>query len=147
MVTFMMANGLKIKHMVVAFTPIWMGLATKVIGLKTNNMEKVMRRGLMGQVIRVHTKTEKNMVKVYSLGLMVLLTMEVSWITTSKDMESIIGVMEEFLKVNGLTTKCKGRESSTGRTVVNMKGNTWTIRKRVTVYFTGLTVGNMMVSG
>ena len=41
MVIFMMASGLMIKHMVMVFTSILMGLSMKANGKKINNMETV----------------------------------------------------------------------------------------------------------
>ncbi len=50
----MMANGRKIKHTDLAFMNIQMVRDMKVIGKKTNNMEKVKRHGQMEHLTKVH---------------------------------------------------------------------------------------------
>ena len=67
--------------------------------------------------------------------------------TILKVKEYIIGKMEEYIKVNGSTTKCKVEEFSTGQMVVNMKEIMWMIRKKDMVSFTGQMEENMMDSG
>ena len=62
-----------IKHMVMVLINILMVLNMKDNGLKINKEEKVLKLGLMVQVIKVLIKMGKNVVKVNLNGLMDLL--------------------------------------------------------------------------
>ena len=55
MKTFILENGRTIKPMVLVLTSIQMVLNTKEIGLKTNNMVKGKKFGLIMLAIKVHT--------------------------------------------------------------------------------------------
>merc|ERR1711865_892730 len=89
----------------------------------------------------------KNTVLENSLG-----PMEVHITVTSKkiifkEMESIIGLMEEFLKGLGTTIKWRDREYSPGLMAEDMRVITKMIRKKATVFSTGQMVGSTMEAG
>ena len=89
------ACGLMIRHMVMVYTVIWTVLSMKVIGRKISSMVLALRHGQMVPSMMVTTSTARNMDKVVLPGQMAARITVNSKKTTSRDMEHIIGLMEE----------------------------------------------------
>jgi hypothetical protein len=142
-----MECGLRTRLMVREFTRIWMALATKENGSKTNSTVMVMRLGLTARLIRASTKMARSMVKESSRGLMAQPIAGNSMTTILRATVFITGKMAASTKVIGSTTKCRGRVFSSGPTVVTTKATTWTTRRRVMAYFTGRMVASTTVNG
>ena len=74
MVTFMMEIGRTIKLMALELITTLTVPSTRVSGLKTNNMARVKRSGLMALSTKEPTRMVKSMVKAFLTGLTALLT-------------------------------------------------------------------------
>jgi len=101
MVTFMMDNGLMIKHTGMACTVISMAQNMKAHGKKINNTVSDSKPGQMVLNTMDNTFKVRSMVKVLSHGLTVLPTTENLLKTIFKEMENIIGQMVENMMVHG----------------------------------------------
>jgi hypothetical protein len=147
MVISMMAFGKMIRLMDLEFIPIWMELDMKVIGKRINNMEKVLKLGLMVLHTEATTLKEKSMVTDNSHGQMAALIQGHLLKITLKDKESMSGVMEDAMKENGKITKWKVMECSLGLMEEDTKENTLMIKKKEMVFSIGLMVENMKDNG
>lgn len=72
-----------------------------------------------------------------SPGLIIQLTLAISWTTTSKARASTTGQTAESTKVTGGTIKWKEKVSFNGRTAESTRENTSTIKKKARGPFTG----------
>ena len=77
------------------------------------------------------------MVKVFSCGQMAQNTQETSLTTTSKEKESMNGLTEDNMKVNGKTIKCTVKVFLHGETEGDMKVTTSMIKRKVLVCLNG----------
>lgn len=96
----------------------------KVIGSKTNSMEKVSRPGPMEQGTRVSTFSARSTAWASSPGLMGALTMVHSRRITSREMESTTGLTEESSRDLGTIIRWRVKEYSLGQTVEDMRETT-----------------------
>jgi hypothetical protein len=94
-----------------------------VIGEKINNMDLVLKNGLMVPVIRVTTSKVKSMARASLCGQMVAPLMEIFLTIILKAEVSTNGLMAEFLTENGKTIKCKDMGLSLGPMAGNMLAN------------------------
>ena len=82
-----------------------MDLNIKGIGKKINKMEKENNFVQMEAGIKVTIRMELNKEKEFFIGKIVLFFKEILLIIEHKDLEFIIGMMVENIKVNGLEIK------------------------------------------
>ena len=101
MVMFMMDRGKMTKLMVTESIAISMEQNMRVTGKKINNMDKDWKLGPTVQSTKDNTCKEKSMDTVASPGLMEVHTQDNSLKTIFKELESIIGPMEESTTVYG----------------------------------------------
>lgn len=87
------------------FIPTQMDLAMRENGKRTNNMDKVLRDGLMELATQVNTLMVKSMEKESSYGLIRALIQESSLIITLKGTVSMNGLMDVFSMVIGSRIK------------------------------------------
>merc|ERR1712086_208497 len=121
MVTCMTVCGLMIRHMAMVFTAIWMELNTKEIGKRINNMDRVLKPGLMVPSMMVNMYMERSMDKVDSLGLMEAHILDNSKKITFKVTEHTTGLMADNLSDPGSIIKWKVMVHSPGLMVESMK--------------------------
>lgn len=108
-----------------------------VIGRMISKTVKGMRNGLMARNIKGTLRREKGMGE-ENLNLLMVRSMRVILKKMIyMDMVNIYGEMAKFIKVNGIITKCMGRESAFGLTENLILGNTLTIKKMVMVFLNG----------
>ena len=79
------------------------------------------KNGLINQSTMVITKTERNMGKESSFGLMVQCMKEILRPTKSKEKGYLFGQTKNHMKENGMIIKCMEKENSYGQMVVNMR--------------------------
>jgi hypothetical protein len=147
MVTFITASGKTIKHMAMVFTIILMVLSTKVIGLRISNTVKEKRFGQTMRATKVSTKKAKSTALASSTGLTGQLTQVNSSTIILRVKVSTLGLMDVNTMENGATTRCMAAVSLPGTTVVVMKVTISTIRKKARVFSHGPMVENTMASG
>lgn len=80
----------------------------------------------------------RSKVKEHSNGQMALFIKDSSLTTILKDLESIDGLMGEFIGVSGRIIRCMEEVSSNGQMEDSMKATIWKIRNRDKEYLTGL---------
>ncbi len=112
-------NGKMIKLMAKVYIPTLIGVDTKVIGLRTNNMGMVWKDGLMVHLMRDNMSKVKSMAVESLLGLMEALLLGNFLTTTFKAMVSTTGLMVESLLENGKTIRWMGTAHLLGQMVVN----------------------------
>ena len=101
-----------------------MVLSTLVSGRKISSMARESKLGLMVPATMVNISKAKSTDMENSRGPTTVLMKDNSLKTISKGRESINGLMEEFIKVLGETTKWKVQAHSNGLTNGNMKEST-----------------------
>ena len=145
--TSMMGTGKMTRPTAMESIVILMEPGTRVIGRKTNNMGRGLRRGLMVQAIEETMLKERSMEQGASPGPMGAHIQDSSLKITLKELASISGQMAESMMENGRTTKWKVMECSLGQTVGSMRGSTLMIRRKGTESSTGLMGGSTRESG
>jgi hypothetical protein len=162
---YTMVIGKMIKHMESASIVIWMGLATKGIGRRTNNMEKDLKPGLMVHLTEVTMWKERSTELDVSPGPTAALTLVSSMRITSKELVSdsisnLIGVYQwsdgrkydgewknNKMEGYGVFTWPDGRKYE-GQYIDDKKeGHGIFYWYLFLIKFVGLTVGNMMENG
>lgn len=103
---------------------------TKGNGRKISKMDMVKSTGQIKQYIKGSIKLERNMEKVYFYGKTIALMRASFFRITFMDLVNIPGKMEGFIRENGKTIKCKGKESLLGLMDVVMKDNIRMIKKK-----------------
>ena len=147
MVMFTMGIGTMIKLMELECTAISMELNMRETGRKINSTDKVLKHGQMVLGTMGNTFLVKSMESENSLGLMAAHIMEILRKTIFRETANTIGQMEEYLKDPGSTIKWKDKVCSHGLMVEDMRVIIKMIRKKETVLFIGLMVGNTMEDG
>ena len=109
-------------------------LSTRVDGLKTSNMAKVEKSGLMEVPITVPMNKDASMEMELSFGQMEQSMM--AYGKTIKWMEKVnsAGLTAENMLVNTLMIKKKDKESTVGQMVVNMKEDSTTVNSMAKVF-------------
>jgi len=87
----------------------------RVSGLKINNMDWVLRNGLMELHMKATMHKAKSKAKASLPGQMEALTMVIFMITTSMAQESMNGLMVEYSTVIGETIKWRAMEHLPGQ--------------------------------
>lgn len=105
-----------------------MGLSMLDNGRMTSKRAMGKKNGKMVLIIKANIEVEKNKEKGLLFGVMIVLMKVILCRTTFMGRVNICGKMEEFMKDNGTTIKCMGKESSLGLTGVAMKENTTVIK-------------------
>ena len=100
-----------------------MALGMRVIGLKTSNMDLVLRDGQMLLLMKVNTLKAKSTAGENSHGQMQALLLVISTITISMEMESTNGQMEESIQEIGKTIRWRAMVLLLGLTAENMWDN------------------------
>jgi hypothetical protein len=103
---YLMDNGNMIKLMASEPTIMLTAVSMKANGLTIFKMEKVKKRGKMGQLTKVAIKKGKSTVRVYMFGAMVVFTTVNGSVIKYKELELINGLMVAITKESGLKTKC-----------------------------------------
>jgi hypothetical protein len=117
---FMRVNGIMIRHTGGASISIWMVPNIQENGKKINNTVMDKRHGLMAQNTKEIMNMERSMEPVHSDGLITHNTLVNSTITTSKERECTLGVMDVNMRESGKITKCMARAPLLGLTEGNM---------------------------
>jgi len=145
--TFMRELGMKIKLMVMESTLIMVEVDTKVNGLVINNMDTVMKNGLMVQNTQDNIIKASSMEKENSYGQINASMKESSKIIILMVVAYTNGTMIESLKETGKITKWKAKESLLGLMVENMLVIILMIKSMELVLSNGLMVGHTMAIG
>ena len=95
---------------------IFMPMETNILvtGMRINKKELVLKSLLMVQFMKVFTKMERKKSEANSYGLTTLSLKEISTTISSMESEHTDGVMAEYTKVIGHTTKWKVLATSHG---------------------------------
>lgn len=99
----------------------WMVPDMKDNGVKINNMEWVVKNGLMVLTMKEIIILEKNTVKENSIGQMEVIMMEISNKIIFTDKEYMNGLMVENIKDNGKIIRCTAKVTLLGQMEENMK--------------------------
>lgn len=135
------------RHMAEVPTNTWMVPSTLAIGKKINNMDTVLRPGLMLPNMRVITSSERNTESAHSSGLMDLPTSESSTIIIFTGKEFTLGLTIASMRENGEPTRCMARAPLPGLTIEDTLVNTQMIRRGDTVSSYGLMVDAIGANG
>ena len=146
-VTFMKANGRMIKPMASEDIITLMEPNTKGTGRKISNMAMARKLGLMGRATKESTKRGRRMAMANSHGQMAPHTKANSWITTSKGLESTLGLITDSIMDFGLTIKCMDVVCLPGQMAENMMESTLMTRSKEMVCSFGLMAGDTRVLG
>jgi hypothetical protein len=124
-----------------------MELSIEVLGKKINNMERVLRLGLMVHLTMDIILMERSMDLVNLLGLTRVSTTGILKKTILKAMASMSGPMEGSSMENGKTTKWMAMVNLTGLMSADTSANILMTRSKGMVFSTGLMVASTMVLG
>lgn len=116
-------------------------------GPKICRMESALKSGLTLVNTKAAILMVKNMVRVNTLGQMVVTIKGHGSTIESKDLENTSGTTEEAIVDTGKTTKCTDMEFINGRTRGNMMGIISMTKNKVLVNTTGLMGSALKVYG
>jgi hypothetical protein len=94
------------------------------IGKMTSRMAKVNKNGKMVLSIRAAINQARNREKGHSSGVMIVPIRVISMKIISMVMASMYGKMAEYMRDNGIITRCMERANLHGLMVGNMRGST-----------------------
>ena len=142
-----MENGKMTRPTVLVNTVIKRDHVTKVIGSRTNNMDKAKRLGQTTHAMKVNTKMVKSTVKVSSFGPIIAPTQENFSIMISMESVSTTGLMAANTMVNLRTANNTVKVYSRSKMAADTKASITMTRKKVEVYLCGLMEDHTMVNG
>ena len=116
-------------------------------GMKTLSTVKELRHGRMAQFTTDNTTSETNMVKVSLIGLMAVISKEISRIIKSRATVFIPGPTAGSSQDTGLTTRWMAKAYSPGKMAENMKENTRMTRNMDTEFSSGQMAANTKANG